>query len=124
MSVNAEKPLVCVCIPTFNSAATIRETLASIVNQSYKHLNIHVVDNDSTDDTLQIVLEFNDPRIRLYKNKINVGAEGNFNRCIQSATGEYTAIFHADDIYESAMVEKQVLHCLKCQRLILLNLVK
>lgn len=109
MSVNAEKPLVCVCIPTFNSAATIRETLASIVNQSYKHLNIHVVDNDSTDDTLQIVLEFNDPRIRLYKNKINVGAEGNFNRCIQSATGEYTAIFHADDIYESAMVEKQVL---------------
>lgn len=108
MSIRADIPLVCICIPTYNAAATIRETLASIVNQSYSNLDIQIVDNASTDETLKIVAEFDDPRIRILRNEINIGAEGNFNRCIQLATGKYTAIFHADDIYEPGMVQRQV----------------
>jgi glycosyltransferase involved in cell wall biosynthesis len=104
----ADIPLVCICIPTFNAEKTIRETLDSIVKQRYKNLDIHVVDNASTDATLKIVGEFDDPRIKIHRNEVNVGGEGNFNRCIQLATGKYTAIFHADDIYELDMVEAQV----------------
>jgi glycosyltransferase involved in cell wall biosynthesis len=101
-------PLVSICIPTYNAVATIRETLISIVNQTYKNLDIQIVDNASTDDTLRVVSEFDDHRITIHRNDTNVGGEGNFNRCIQLATGKYTAIYHADDIYEPEMVQRQV----------------
>jgi glycosyltransferase involved in cell wall biosynthesis len=103
-----ELPLVCICIPTYNAAATIRETLESILAQTYPNLVIHVSDNASTDNTLEIVESEADARIHIHRLETNIGAEGNFNRCIQLAEGKYTAIFHADDVYEPLMVEKQV----------------
>lgn len=101
-------PLVCICIPTYNSAATIRETVTSILAQTYFNLVVHVSDNASTDDTLKIIESFPDPRITIHRNNVNAGGEGNFNRCIQFSEGKYTAIFHADDIYEQDIVAKQV----------------
>ncbi len=101
-------PLVCICIPTYNAAATIRETLKSILDQSYPNLVIHVSDNASTDDTLKVVESVSDGRVHLHRQDKNIGAEGNFNRCIQLAEGKYTAIYHADDLYEPDMVSSQV----------------
>lgn len=103
-------PLVCICIPTYNAAATIRETLESILAQTYPNLVIHVSDNASTDNTLTVVKTIADPRVYIHENVENVGGEGNFNRCIQLAEGKYTAIYHADDIYEQDIVAKQVAH--------------
>jgi glycosyltransferase involved in cell wall biosynthesis len=104
----SEYPLVCICVPTHNSATTVRETLESILLQSYKNIIVHVSDNASTDDTLKIIESINDPRMHIHRNSQNIGGEGNFNRCINLAEGKYTAIFHADDIYERTMVEAQV----------------
>lgn len=101
-------PLVSVCIPTYNSEATLAQTLASVVGQSYPQLEILVVDNASTDNTVEVARRFDDPRITIHQNATNIGAEGNFNRCIDLASGEYTAIFHADDLYTPQMVEQQV----------------
>lgn len=103
-----ELPLVCICIPTYNAGATIRETLESILAQTYPHLVIHVSDNASADDTLKIVESVADARVIIHRHAENIGGEGNFNRCIQLAEGQYTAIFHADDVYEPDMVAKQV----------------
>lgn len=99
---------VCICIPTYNSALTIRETLLSITAQNYSNLKIKVVDNNSTDNTIAVVSAIADDRIELYQNPFNIGAEGNFNRCIKLGEGKYTAIFHADDVYEPQMVASQV----------------
>lgn len=101
-------PLVSICIPTYNSGGSLAETLASIIAQTYLRLEILVVDNASADDTLEVARRFDDPRIRIYENADNIGAEGNFNRCIQLASGEYTAIYHADDLYLPQMVAEQV----------------
>lgn len=103
-----DSPLVCICIPTYNAARTVRETLESILAQTYPNLLVHVSDNASTDDTVKVVESIRDPRITVHRNAENIGGEGNFNRCIQLGTGKYTAIFHADDLYEPDMVEKQV----------------
>ncbi len=103
-----ELPLVCICIPTYNAAFTVRETLASILAQTYPNLVVHVSDNASTDETLKVIESFANQRITIHRHDVNVGGEGNFNRCIQLAEGKYTAIFHADDIYEPDMVAKQV----------------
>lgn len=103
-----ELPLVCICLPTYNAASTVRETLESILAQTYPNLVVHVSDNASTDDTLKIIESLADSRVTIHRHADNIGAEGNFNRCIQLAEGEYTAIFHADDIYEPDIVTKQV----------------
>jgi len=103
-----EPPLVCICVPTYNVASTVRETLESILNQTYPNLIVHISDNASNDDTLEIIQLMADPRLVIHRHAENVGGEGNFNRCIQIAEGKYTAIFHADDIYEPDMVTKQV----------------
>jgi glycosyltransferase involved in cell wall biosynthesis len=103
-----QQPLVCICIPAYNAAGTIGEMLDSVLRQSYTNIQVIVVDNHSTDGTAEIVRYINDSRVTLYQNPINVGGEGNFNRCIELATGKYTAIYHADDIYELDMVAKQV----------------
>jgi len=103
-------PLVSICIPAYNAEATIHETLNSVIHQTYQNLEILVCDNASTDRTLEKVNAISDPRIVIYKSETNIGAEANFNRCIQLVKGKYTAIFHADDVYEINMVEKQTLY--------------
>ena len=102
------QPLVSVCIPTYNAEKIVMGTLQSILNQTYQNLEIIVVDNASTDDTLALLQKLKDPRIKIYKNSKNIGAEKNWGRCIELANGEYIAIFHADDLYMPDMVEKQV----------------
>ena len=103
-----QPPRVSICIPTYNAAKTIHETLVSLLNQTYSDFKIYIVDNASMDDTLAVAESMADPRIQIHRHDVNVGGEGNFNRCIQLAQGEYTAIFHADDIYEPEMVGRQL----------------
>jgi glycosyltransferase involved in cell wall biosynthesis len=105
---NLELPLVCVCVPTYNAASTVGETLKSILEQTYTNLVVHVSDNASTDETLKVVEAIADERISIHIQNENIGGEGNFTKCIQMATGKYTVIFHADDIYEPTMLAKQV----------------
>lgn len=101
---------VTICIPTFNSEATLRETLESVLAQTHTNLMVKIFDNASVDKTVQIAREFamKDQRVLVFAYPENVGGEGNFNRCIAAAEGDYTAIYHADDIYERQMVARQV----------------
>ncbi len=102
--------MVTVCVPTFNAEKTLAETLDSILNQTHTHFKLIVVDNASTDRTCELVESYSkrDKRVSLRKHSTNVGGEGNFTRCLQLADGDYTAIFHADDIYEPRMIQCQV----------------
>jgi glycosyltransferase involved in cell wall biosynthesis len=102
------QPLVSVCIPTYNAEKTVVDTVQSILNQTYQNLEIIVVDNASTDNTLAILQQFKDQRIKIYTNSKNIGGERNWSRCIGLTSGEYIAIFHADDLYKPDMVKKQV----------------
>lgn len=101
---------VTICIPTFNAESTLAETIQSILNQSYTQFKLLIVDNASTDNTAGLVDKFaaQDSRVRFIGHDTNVGGEGNFTRCLRFAVGDYAAIFHADDIYTSEMVAKQV----------------
>ena len=83
-------------------------TIQSVLNQTYHNLEILVVDNASTDNTVGLLEQVNDPRLVIHRNETNIGGEPNWSRCIQLATGEYIAVFHADDLYLPNMVEKQV----------------
>lgn len=99
---------VTICIPTYNSGKTIGETLSSLLTQTFKDFEIIVVDNCSTDNTVEIVKSFDDRRISVICNEQNIGAEANFEKCFYLSHGKYTAIFHADDVYHPEIVESEV----------------
>lgn len=102
------QPLVSICIPTYNNARFLRESLDSIVNQTYSNKEIIVSDNASTDGTKEIVYEYvKKYGVRYYRNAETVDGFDNFNRCINLAHGEFVAIYHSDDIYEINIVEKE-----------------
>jgi glycosyltransferase involved in cell wall biosynthesis len=97
-----------VCIPTHNDEKTIATTLRSVISQTYPNISITVVDNCSTDGTRDAAESVFDSRCTFLGSDRNIGAEGNFTRCIQLAKGDYTAIYHADDIYDPIMISEQV----------------
>ena len=101
-------PLVNVLIPTYNVEKTIKKTLLSILNQSYKNFIVYIVDNNSSDKTISIIKSIKNKKIKLFKYRKKVVAEENFNRCIKLSKGKYTAIFHSDDIYDSEIIYKQI----------------
>lgn len=101
-------PLVCICIPCYNAEKTIIETLESIRMQTYPNIEIHIFDNASSDQTVEIVGAVPDGRTFLHSAESTSTAESNFTRCLNLGRGEYTAIFHADDLYLPEMIEKEV----------------
>ena len=102
------KPLVSVCIPAYNSAEYITETIQSILKQSYSNLELIVVDDCSEDDTCAVVEAIPDKRIRLYRNERNLGMSGNWNRCLELCAGEYIKLICADDLLASNALEREV----------------
>jgi len=102
-------PKVSICIPTYNDAKFLRESLDSIVNQTFFDKEIIVSDNASTDNTKEIVHEYVEKYgVKYYRNAKTVDAYDNFNRCIRLARGEFIAIYHSDDVYNENIVEKEV----------------
>lgn len=103
-------PKVCICIPAYNAEETIAKTLDSLIRQTYKNIIIKVVDNNSQDNTVKIVKMYVEKYnlIHLFEYKMTVPADENFDRCIEHAEGEYTCIFHSDDVYSSTIIEQEV----------------
>jgi glycosyltransferase involved in cell wall biosynthesis len=105
----SELPLVSVVIPAYNAEDFIAETLNSVISQTYKNIEVLVVDDGSKDKTPQIVqsLAQKDSRIILLQQK-NAGVAAARNLGIQTSHGEYIAPVDADDIWYPEKLEKQV----------------
>jgi len=96
----AEDPLVSVLVPTFDRPRYLRETLASVVAQSWRNIEVVVHDNASPADPAPIVASFADPRIVLYRNSENVGVTRNIMAGLARCRGKYVAILGDDDRWE------------------------
>lgn len=92
------EPLVTVAMAAYNSELYIKESIESILTQSYKNIEFIVVNDGSTDSTKEIVLSFNDSRLKLFDNITNQGIVKTRNTCIEKSNGKYLAVFDSDDI--------------------------
>lgn len=101
-------PLVSVFIPVYNCQDYIKDSLESIINQTYHNLEIILVDDGSTDDSVKIIQSISDERIRLIQNNENMGIPYTRNVGIKEAKGKYLVIMDSDDISSLDRVEKQV----------------
>ena len=101
-------PLVSIVIPTYNHAPMLQRALATVVEQTYQNWNAIVVNNFSTDNTLEVVAAFNDPRIQCvnFRNNGVIGASR--NEGIALATGNYVAFLDSDDTWFPTKLEKCV----------------
>ena len=100
--------LVSIVIPTYNHAPMLQRALATVVEQTYQNWNAIVVNNFSTDNTLEVVAAFNDPRIQCvnFRNHGVIGASR--NEGIALATGQYVAFLDSDDTWFPTKLEKCV----------------
>lgn len=100
------RPLVTIGIPTYNRAdGYLREAIKSASAQTYADIEIVVSDNCSVDDTESVVKQFADERIRYFKHESNIGANNNFNFCLEQARGDYFLLLHDDDLIDPDFVE-------------------
>ncbi len=102
------RPLVSVCIPAYNNAAYIKETIDSILNQTYPNIELVICDDKSKDNTVEVIESIKDDRIKLYKNEKNLGMSGNWNNCLSKCTGEFIKLICADDMLAKDCLEKEV----------------
>ena len=102
-----EAPLVSVIMPAFNAAQWIRESISSVITQSYSHLEIIVIDDGSTDNTSLAVAEFTDPRIQLIS-QTQRGAASARNAGLAVATGKFIQFLDADDLLSDRKIERQI----------------
>ncbi len=101
-------PLVSVIMTAYNSEKYIEDAIKSILNQTYRNLELIIIEDVSTDGTLQVIKQFSDDRIRLYCNEKNSGTLYGMQRGMSVANGKYIAILDSDDISFSSRIEKQV----------------
>jgi len=103
---NNMNPLVSVVIPTYNHAHLLKDALHSVICQTYTNIEIIVIDNNSIDDTDEVILSFLDPRIIFKKINNNGIIAASRNMGILTAKGDYIAFLDSDDIWHNNKIEK------------------
>lgn len=106
-------PLVSVIIPAYNRMETIERSINSVLNQTYKNIEIIVVDDGSKDDTLTIIEHLNIGNMKVLKQN-HKGANVARNLGISVAKGEFIAFQDSDDEWFSDKLEKQITYMLEC----------
>jgi glycosyltransferase involved in cell wall biosynthesis len=101
-------PAISVCIPTYNGAKYIAQTIESILNQTFTDFEVIVSDDGSSDKTLEIVGSFNDPRIVRIDRLSKVGAEDNWNNAVATASASLVKLVCQDDLLYPQCLEVEV----------------
>jgi len=101
-------PKVSVILTSYNHEHFIEDSINSILNQSFRDFELIIWDDCSTDNSWEIILSFDDPRIRSFRSEVNQCGEYQRQAIKNFANGEFIAIHHSDDLWDSTKLEKQV----------------
>ncbi len=99
---------VSIIMTVYNGQNFLREAIESCLNQTYSNLELIIIDDGSTDNTLSIIKSYNDERIKLIENERNKGQSYSRNKGIEESNGEFIAIMDADDIAYPHRIETQL----------------
>jgi glycosyltransferase involved in cell wall biosynthesis len=96
----AVKPLISICIPTYNGEKYLRQCLDSCISQSFRDFEVIVCDDGSADATSAIAEEYlrKYAFVKFYKNETNIGLVGNWSRCLELASGAWIKFLFQDDV--------------------------
>lgn len=105
-------PFISIIIPTYNRGYCIANAIESILNQTYQNFEIIVVDDCSSDNTMEVIKSINDERIVFHRNSRNIGPASSRNQGIKLSRYDYIAFQDSDDIWEASKLEKQINMCI------------
>jgi glycosyltransferase involved in cell wall biosynthesis len=100
-------PLISVIISVYNGEKTIQETIESVLNQTFRDFELIIINDGSTDATLEIINNIPDPRIQIFSYP-NAGLNASRNRGLSQAQGEYISFIDADDLWTADKLELQL----------------
>ena len=95
---NSSNPLVTVAMPVYNAGQHLRNAVMSIINQSYTHWELIIIDDGSTDHAIESLNDIDDIRIKIIQDGVNKGLAGRLNQIIDMANGDFIARMDQDDI--------------------------
>ena len=101
-------PLVSVIMSTYNRESMLKESIDSVLTQTFEDIEFIIINDASTDSTQSIIENYNDSRIRLYSNNQNCGCTFNYHNANNLAKGKYIAHIDDDDIFLPEKLQKQV----------------
>jgi glycosyltransferase involved in cell wall biosynthesis len=99
-------PKVSVCIPSYNGARYLGETIESVLAQDSSDYELVICDNASTDDTPRVARSFPDRRVRYVRFDAFVSQSANWDRCLDLAAGDYVVLLHADDLVRPGFLRR------------------
>lgn len=99
-------PEVSIIVPAYNTEAYIKEAIDSALSQTLTNIEVIVVDDASTDRTVELIQQFTDPRLQLLQNSKNLGVSASRNRALQHARGKWIAVLDSDDWYAPNRLEE------------------
>jgi glycosyltransferase involved in cell wall biosynthesis len=99
-------PYLSICMPSYNGAAVIGETIRCLLAQSFSDFELIVCDDGSTDATCEVARSFEDARVRVIQNEQNVGYARNLERCRLQARGEVIVLMGQDDLVADGMLQR------------------
>jgi glycosyltransferase involved in cell wall biosynthesis len=99
---------VTIAIPVHNGEPYLHEAIDSVLAQTFSDVEVVVIDNRSTDGTVELVRSYDDERLTLFENEENIGAEANWNRALSMARAPYFKLVCADDLLYPTCIERQV----------------
>lgn len=105
---NTSSPLISVLFPVYNSEKFLKEAIDSILNQTYAHFEFIIIDDCSTDSSVEIIKSYQDERIIFIQKEKNTGYTDSLNMGIQMAKGKYLARMDSDDISMPTRFAKQI----------------
>lgn len=108
---------VSILIPAFNREKIIGETIDSAINQTFRDIEIIVVDNCSSDQTYKIAMQYaeKDTRVRVFRSDENIGPVRNWIKCAEYARSPYGKILFSDDLIAPEYIEKTLPHLISNQ---------
>lgn len=106
--IEREAGLVSIIMPSYNTASYIKQTIRSVLDQTYTNWELIIVDDCSTDNTNEVVDTIKDCRIHYFKNEKNSGAAISRNKALREAKGQWIAYLDSDDLWMPEKLEKQI----------------
>ncbi|MBN3961331.1 glycosyltransferase [Nostoc sp. NMS8] len=107
MKARKKLPKISVIIPAYNSEKTIKQTIQSVLNQTFTNLELIVINDGSQDSTLEIITQFQDLRIKVFS-YANAGGNVSRNRGLNHAVGEFVSFLDADDLWTPDKLQSQL----------------
>lgn len=103
-----DENLISIIMPSYNASAFIEKSIDSVQKQTYAKWELIIVDDCSSDNTVELVHNIKDERIRFFENEKNSGAAVSRNKALREAKGKWIAFLDSDDIWESTKLEEQL----------------